>query len=561
MYMVFIILFLWAKFTLNCLHPAHLKHIHELPVVAATTNKVEDTPSLGMCTKQDKTGLTLPLIRASRSRHFAPSLLFLGMLMLSGDIEPNPGPLPCQNGHRDASYFPCGYCDLGVSFKHRAVCCDNCSIWYHNSCIELCTEEYEHLQHSNVSWLCAKCHSHNLSNSLYHAYELETTNYYDPLQDFNSSNMSLPSIDSAFSPVKASSPTTRGSASQLAGSRSFVSPLGTQSTNRPKSTSSVGSKSHENKSTEVPNKQDNWRTLVVNCNGVTNKKAELEHLTQYTDPDLLILTETKLDQTIKTSEFLPPNYRAFRKDRKLGGGGVLVAIKNKYPVEEVDINVDCELIWAKVSLQQQRTLYAGAFYRPPDNRMQPLDELEKGLNQLAQKTKNNKNSITILGGDFNVGNVNWDTSEVAPNTNQKGINERVVNILEDHHLAQIHRAPTRESRLLDLHCTDHPSLVKQSNSIPGISDHDVVLTDSNIRPVYAKKPPREIHLFSKAEWQKMKDETLKFASNYCEEHENRSVEENWSVIKSHISSLISQFVPSKKSSVKSVKRVITPFHS
>ena len=35
----------------------------------------------------------------------------------------------------------------------------------------------------------------------------------------------------------------------------------------------------------------------------------------------LLVHETKIDQTIQTSDFLPPSYRAFRKD--LGGGVML----------------------------------------------------------------------------------------------------------------------------------------------------------------------------------------------------------------------------------------------
>ena len=48
------------------------------------------------------------------------------------------------------------FCDLGVSWQHKAICCGSCNVWYHNSCIELCSSDYEHLQHSSVDWVCAK---------------------------------------------------------------------------------------------------------------------------------------------------------------------------------------------------------------------------------------------------------------------------------------------------------------------------------------------------------------------------------------------------------------------
>ncbi len=300
----------------------------------------------------------------------------------------------------------------------------------------------------------------------------------------------------------------------------------------------------------VPDKQNNWRTLVVNCNGVIGKKAQLANLVSYTDPDVLIVTETKIDGTVSSAEFIPPGYKSFRKDRKMGGGGVLIALKSKYPAEEVDIRTDCELIWVKISLRQQRTLYTGAFYRPPSDTIYSLEELNRSLEQLALKTKNNKNSTIILGGDFNTGEIDWDTLSVKPGSPQKVINEKVVDILDEHHLTQVHREPTREGRLLDLLCTNNPSLTKTSNTIPGISDHDVILTDSYLRPQFVKTPPRKIRLFSKADWTKLKEETDEFAKQYAEVHESRTVEENWNAIRDHIDQIIDKFVPAKNISVR-----------
>ena len=43
------------------------------------------------------------------------------LLLVSGDINLNPGP---GNG----SVFPCGYCELPVTWSRLGVCCTNCSI-------------------------------------------------------------------------------------------------------------------------------------------------------------------------------------------------------------------------------------------------------------------------------------------------------------------------------------------------------------------------------------------------------------------------------------------------
>jgi hypothetical protein len=47
--------------------------------------------------------------------------------LLAEDIQLNPGP----------SAYPCGYCDIPVTWEHkRAICCDERSIWYHSECLD-----------------------------------------------------------------------------------------------------------------------------------------------------------------------------------------------------------------------------------------------------------------------------------------------------------------------------------------------------------------------------------------------------------------------------------------
>ena len=57
--------------------------------------------------------------------------LFVSCLLLAGDVSPNPGP------KRQASVYPCGLCDLPVTWDCQGVCCDDCDIWHHKSCLEL----------------------------------------------------------------------------------------------------------------------------------------------------------------------------------------------------------------------------------------------------------------------------------------------------------------------------------------------------------------------------------------------------------------------------------------
>ena len=54
--------------------------------------------------------------------------------------------------------------------------------------------------------------------------------------------------------------------------------------------------------------------------------------------------------------------------------------------------------------------------QPNDNRPTPLGF----LNELLQKISPNSNSSIIVGGDFNLGNIDWDTSSTLPGNSNIG---------------------------------------------------------------------------------------------------------------------------------------------
>ncbi len=172
-------------------------------------------------------------------------LVLLMLQLMCGDVETNPGP-------RARSIFPCGYCELPVDWGDKALICEACEIWYHVECIEMCSEEYQRLANSSIDWICCKCHSVNPTNSLYHSYELDVSNAYAPLSTLATSSISLPSIDSSFSPTRFSSPqSTRGHLPSTS-SQTTESPMTTQTIDKGM----------------VPPKAHYWRTLTLIAFGV-----------------------------------------------------------------------------------------------------------------------------------------------------------------------------------------------------------------------------------------------------------------------------------------------------
>ena len=119
------------------------------------------------------------------------------------------------------------------------------------------------------------------------------------------------------------------------------------------SSSGMSNSTSSNISNSQIKKSQSWRTLVININSARGKRAELENLINYTDPDLIIMTETKIDEQVKALEFLPKGYTGdIRKDRCKGGDGVMIVTKQEYDIQgiELEANISAETVWATISL-------------------------------------------------------------------------------------------------------------------------------------------------------------------------------------------------------------------
>ena len=72
-------------------------------------------------------------------------LLILLLLLISGNIYPNPGPI-----------FPCSVCAGNVTWQDKSVQCCACSKWVHLRCSQLSLSNFRALGSSH-SWSCPLC--------------------------------------------------------------------------------------------------------------------------------------------------------------------------------------------------------------------------------------------------------------------------------------------------------------------------------------------------------------------------------------------------------------------
>ena len=72
-------------------------------------------------------------------------LLILLLLLMSGNVHPNPGPI-----------FPCYVCTGNVTWQGKSVQCCTCSKWVHLRCSQLSHSQFRVLNSSH-SWSCPLC--------------------------------------------------------------------------------------------------------------------------------------------------------------------------------------------------------------------------------------------------------------------------------------------------------------------------------------------------------------------------------------------------------------------
>ena len=208
----------------------------------------------------------------------------------------------------------------------------------------------------------------------------------------------------------------------------------------------------------IPDKKRNWRALVVNINGLRDKKASIHAACEYIKPDVLIGCETKVTNEILSTELLPTNYLAnsYRKDRNAHGGGVIVAVRDGFTTSELDISVDSEQLWVRINDTGEKSIYVCSMYRPPDSGTAPLDDLDLAIKKINPKP----DQTVIVAGDLNCGHINWTQGTVESGAPQAAVNQRLIDVANEHHLTNVQHQPTRQGKALEVFMTNNPSLVK-----------------------------------------------------------------------------------------------------
>ncbi len=423
------------------------------------------------------------------------SYVFL-RLMQAGDIQPNPGPKPLR--------YPCGECGKACRWGQNCIECDGCEKWHHKRCVGMGSAVFDTLANqTDPTWICPQCGIPNLTSSTFFKSE-----HIDSVHSTNTSS-SLASLQPSGQPLATSSP---------------------------------------RRSNRTPPKKQ-LRLLNVNFNGISGKVPQLHDMIDSLDPDVIIGTESKLSQHHLDSEIFPPNFIPWRKDRNADGGGIFIAVNSRVRSDIVDFDFDisCEALWVTIQISSGKKAYIGAFYRPPSDKIDTMNMWKLCMEDITRQAKD---SLIIVGGDFNLPGIDWQVGRFSPPGPHRDQSELLLNILDDNNLTQMNSHPTRKGNVLDLMMTNRPNLVSNCHVGPGVSDHDgMVILDMSTSAQPNRKPPRKVWCYNSTDWNKVRD----YMEHQQEAYFSRlplekTVEENWTFFKSSIDYCLDTLVKSKQAS-------------
>ena len=229
-----------------------------------------------------------------------PTASFIfAIVMLAGDVCPNPGPRNIRN--------PCGICSKGVRSKQGGIYCDQCNIWFHTrqQCLGMPQETYgRHVNNENLEWFCSKCTTSSSYNS-----------------------------------------TREPSETILAVSQPDM---------------------YENLRTKLGKAE--LKLAHINVRDLLGKFSKITLLLEESNIDILAITETHLDRSVRNETVNITGYEVERDDRDKNGGGCLL-----YWKENLDVTVNSvmnatkttESVWIELHIHSQRYLIGSILYISP----------------------------------------------------------------------------------------------------------------------------------------------------------------------------------------------------
>ena len=146
-------------------------------------------------------------------------------------------------------------------------------------------------------------------------------------------------------------------------------------------------------------------------------------------------------------------------------------------------------------------------------------------------------------GDLRLSDIKWASSSTIGKRNHKTFLEKVC----DAGLDQMNEEAIRAEAFLDLFLTNSPIFVTRTRVISELNNHDIVSSDSTLRPGRVKIPPHTVYVWVSATLSKLKFDVHGFTRKLLEEDSaSKSVKETWSHIQKVLLNAQETHIPKKQ---------------
>jgi hypothetical protein len=236
------------------------------------------------------------------------------------------------------------------------------------------------------------------------------------------------------------------------------------------------------------------------------------------DIDILCITETRLDNTIKDHDILVPGFsEVFRKDLTIDSGGVCLQLSDNLigtRLMQLEQN-NLELLWVKVTYKTDFVVI-GVGYRNPALPVKYWDVLYANVSNAVGIYGQQK---IVLVGDFNQNLLNPKPCHLS-------------NLIEALNMHQLVSEPTHftshSESLLDPVICGNANLITCVKVLPqGISNHCPVVINI-LQDIPKTNHKRSIWLFNRANWNGLKHETSNIQwNNILNENDLNTAVENF----------------------------------
>ena len=156
-----------------------------------------------------------------------------------------------------------------------------------------------------------------------------------------------------------------------------------------------------------------------------------------------------------------------------------ITVHSALPVPMVHLShgIDCnEAIWCKL-VTGHTTVTIGVVYRCPNKTKENNEKIHNAISEVSK-------GDCIIMGDFNHGNIKWDTLQSTGLEDQK-----FVCLVQDNFLTQHVLKPTRATRILDIVLSSQKELVDnvEIKEPLGSSDRNQMHFNINVRRIICQK--------------------------------------------------------------------------